>query len=673
MKAVEFVISIRDKASSSIERMATEFSRTKTAADKLTSSIGQLQTKGENLKIARDASTSISEIKKLNREIDQTEQKMLKLQNAGRGGFKSMAKDAMTSMPGGAFLTNPLVMAGAGLGVITKLGMENEKTVVSFDVLLGSQEKEKKMLKEMNSYAAKTPYEKQDLYEAGKMMLGFGIAQEKIMPNIKMLGDIAMGDAQKLNSLTLAFSQMSSAGKLQGQDLLQMINAGFNPLNEMVKMTGRSMGDLRKDMENGKISAEMVAAAFQHATSKGGLFYGMTDKIGETIGGRLSTAIDNLKEVALNLFNVVAPVLSPALNILNFTLGTIAGAMTGLFGLIQAGNPFIIGLGIAIGAVTLAMGINYMLTKRAVIMTALKNTWDVVSITTMGLLTGAIWAQNAAWMANPIGWIVAGIVLLVGAFVLAYNKLEWFRGAILAGWEAIKGFGNLLKEYVIDRIKGIIAGIGGIGKTIMYLFKGEWSKAWDTAKQAASDLIGVDAAKNAVKNAKEIGKNMGAAYHKGVAEVQAKKAAKNKTGVEEIASNAALDQELAKTKLAAETQKKVEALAQKYHEMDGKKGVIFGYDRRNIAKQMEAVSKGSSASLNDVNYNGVNDNEERQNNKSTASEVAGGGSRSTAVTINLGKMVENIIFQGGLKENKESLTAQVEEIMLRVLYAAQTA
>lgn len=65
------------------------------------------------------------------------------------------------------------------------------------------------------------------------MMLSFGIAQDRIMPNIKALGDIAMGDRNKLNSLTLAFSQMTASGRLMGQDLLQMINAGFNPLSEI--------------------------------------------------------------------------------------------------------------------------------------------------------------------------------------------------------------------------------------------------------------------------------------------------------------------------------------------------------------------------------------------------------------------------------------------------------
>lgn len=98
------------------------------------------------------------------------------------------------------------------------------------------------------------------------------------MPNIKALGDIAMGDRNKLNSLTLAFSQMTASGRLMGQDLLQMINAGFNPLSEISRKTGKSIGVLKEEMEKGKISAEMVTQAFYSATQAGGQFHGMTER-----------------------------------------------------------------------------------------------------------------------------------------------------------------------------------------------------------------------------------------------------------------------------------------------------------------------------------------------------------------------------------------------------------
>lgn len=92
-----------------------------------------------------------------------------------------------------------------------------------------------------------------------------------------------MGDSQKFGSLTLAFSQMSAAGRLMGQDLNQMINAGFNPLQVISEKTGKSIAQLKKEMESGAISSQMVADAFSSATAEGGKFHGMIEKSADGI------------------------------------------------------------------------------------------------------------------------------------------------------------------------------------------------------------------------------------------------------------------------------------------------------------------------------------------------------------------------------------------------------
>lgn len=103
------------------------------------------------------------------------------------------------------------------------------------------------------------------------------------IPIIKSIGDISMGDSQKFGSLTLAFSQMSAAGRLMGQDLNQMINAGFNPLQVISEKTGKSIAQLKKEMESGAISSQMVADAFSSATAEGGKFHGMIEKSADGI------------------------------------------------------------------------------------------------------------------------------------------------------------------------------------------------------------------------------------------------------------------------------------------------------------------------------------------------------------------------------------------------------
>jgi tape measure domain-containing protein len=207
------------------------------------------------------------------------------------------------------------VAAGIGAAFVGIVGMSvkssaaMEQAAISFEVLLGSGEKAQTMLKEIADFAEKTPFEFPDLANAAQMMLNFGLAAEDIMPNLQMLGDVSGGDANKLQSLTLAFSQMSSTGRLMGQDLLQMINAGFNPLNEISKTTGKSIGQLKKEMEGGAISADMVREAFKSATSAGGPFFQMMEKQSKSFMGLWSTLGDVTSSLGRDMAGKILPVL----------------------------------------------------------------------------------------------------------------------------------------------------------------------------------------------------------------------------------------------------------------------------------------------------------------------------------------------------------------------------
>lgn len=174
---------------------------------------------------------------------------------------------------------------------------EMEQLEISFKTLTGSEEAGKAMYDEIVKFGQQTPLLEKDLAKAAQTMLSFNIEQEKVVPLLKQFGDISMGDAQKLQSLALAFSQASSTGKLMGQDLLQMINAGFNPLAEIARKTGRNLGDLKEDMAEGKITVEMLEGAFKSATSEGGKFHGMLTSMGDSMGGALSNMEGSLDKL----------------------------------------------------------------------------------------------------------------------------------------------------------------------------------------------------------------------------------------------------------------------------------------------------------------------------------------------------------------------------------------
>ena len=177
---------------------------------------------------------------------------------------------------------------------------EIESLEKSFEILAGKTQG-RKLFGDIKDFAVTTPMAMGDLAKGAQTLLSFNVEAQNVMPILRAIGDIAMGDAQKFNSLVLAFSQMQSTGKLMGQDLLQMINAGFNPLSVISEQTGKSIGTLKEEMAAGSISAEMITKAFMDATSEGGKFNGMLEAQSKGIEGSIS----NLEGAIEDMFNKI--------------------------------------------------------------------------------------------------------------------------------------------------------------------------------------------------------------------------------------------------------------------------------------------------------------------------------------------------------------------------------
>ncbi len=213
--------------------------------------------------------------------------------------YKDDAKDVAETNKGIAISWKKALAVIGGAGVLKALGSEIIRVRGEFQAadtaiqtLLGSKEKADVLMKQVREYAKISPLEFSDVTKATQMMLGFNIEAEKVPRYLQAIGDVSMGDTQRFSSLTLAFSQMSAAGKLMGQDLNQMINAGFNPLQQISEKTGKSIATLKEEMSKGAISAEMVQQAFIDATSAGGKFYNMSENASKTINGQLSMMQD---------------------------------------------------------------------------------------------------------------------------------------------------------------------------------------------------------------------------------------------------------------------------------------------------------------------------------------------------------------------------------------------
>ena len=218
--------------------------------------------------------------------------------------YNDNAKEIVESNNGIAISWKKALAVIGGAGVLKALGSEIIRVRGEFQAadtaiqtLLGSKEKADALMSQVREFAKVSPLEFSDVTAATQMMLGFNIEAEKVPRYLQAIGDVSMGNTQKFNSMTLAFSQMSAAGKLMGQDLNQMINAGFNPLQIMSEKTGKSIATLKDEMSKGAISAEMVQQAFIDATSAGGRFYQMSENASKEINGQLSMMQDALDSV----------------------------------------------------------------------------------------------------------------------------------------------------------------------------------------------------------------------------------------------------------------------------------------------------------------------------------------------------------------------------------------
>lgn len=121
----------------------------------------------------------------------------------------------------------------------------------------------------------------------------------------------------------------------------------------------------------------------------------------------------------------------------------------------------------------------------------LQNLWNSITAASSRLLAASMWGI-------PIVWIVAGIAALIAIIVVCWNKFEGFRTVIFKGWEALKLFGTVIKDYVINRFKEMLSGVTGIGAALLAFFKGDWKTAWETGKQAAMDLTGAGSTLKAI-------------------------------------------------------------------------------------------------------------------------------------------------------------------------------
>lgn len=181
-----------------------------------------------------------------------------------------------------------------------------EQLEASFATMTGSAAKAADVMARLRKLGAETPFETTDLAATTQLLMQYGMDADVAIDRMTMLGDIAQGSADKMNRIATAYGQMNSAGKVQLEDVKQMIEAGFNPLLEISERTGESMDSLYNRISKGTLAVSEITEAMQNATSEGGKFYKSMERQSQTINGMLSTIKDEAQELGGVIFEPFA-------------------------------------------------------------------------------------------------------------------------------------------------------------------------------------------------------------------------------------------------------------------------------------------------------------------------------------------------------------------------------
>lgn len=365
----------------------------------------------------------------------------------------------------------------AAIGVKYNATMETYAT--SFEVMTGSAEKAAEVVDELKDIAASTPFEMPELAETTQLLMNYGFTADDALDKMTMLGDISQGSADKMNRIATAYGQMSSAGKVSLEDVKQMIEAGFNPLQEISESTGESMESLYDRISAGTISVDEITASMQRSTSEGGRYFQSMEKQSLTFSGQMSTLKDNVQgllgNVTSGIFEKLAQDVLPKINEVLTTvntafeeggfqgvldaIGEMSPALDGVITKIQSFSTFLQNLGIspaafagivaAIGPAitvvgTLVRGIGGISTAISGISTAVSGLGGIKGIFTA--LTG------------PVGLTVTAIMGLVAAFSYLMATNDGFRESVMTTISTIMSS----LQPILQTLMGLLMEIGGI-------------------------------------------------------------------------------------------------------------------------------------------------------------------------------------------------------------------
>ena len=334
--------------------------------------------------------------------------------------------------------------AASSLQSVVKSGLDYnaqmESYLTNFKVMLGDEQLAAEKLEEIRRMAASTPFSLSDLTEGTQTLLQFGVAADDTTGVLKRLGDISLGNADKLQTLVRAYGKMSSAQKVTLENVNMMIDAGFNPLNQICDATGESMSALYKSISDGKVSFNELEAAVAAATSEGGQFYNGMLEASQTFNGRLSTLKDNVAaltgELTSGLFTALGDIIVKA-NELVVSITEDDAKMAALKETIGVLTAAVVSVTAAVLSYKATVAATTTITALCTAATTAKAAADKAAESGAKGLAVAQAALNAVMKANTVGIVVSAVAALAAGLVTAYHTSETFRNIVNGAFQAV--------------------------------------------------------------------------------------------------------------------------------------------------------------------------------------------------------------------------------------------
>ena len=385
-----------------------------------------------------------SDIRKASNELDNQKNGMNNLANAGDNATNAVKRletglKSVITMAAGKKLFDYFIGSNA----------EMEQYTTSFEVMLGDMEKAQSLMGELTDMAAVTPMEITDIVPIGTLLMNYGVAADELVDKMTQLGDLSQGNATKFQRVATAYGQMLAKGKVTGEELRQMTEAGVPLLQALADTLGVTTAEVQDMISKSQVGIDALDAAITSMTTGTGQFAGMMEKQSQTFSGMLSTLKDNIaqfgRDAGEDAFLVVKQSLAELMAMLDewredgtlekiaYELGeTVEGVINilkGAIGFIWNTKEGILALAVAMGTFKAAINIGNLINATVTAIRSYKNAVDAAKVSQI--------AFNAVGAANPFVLIVSLAASAIGALITfgmtahdAGENVKQFRGRL---------------------------------------------------------------------------------------------------------------------------------------------------------------------------------------------------------------------------------------------------